>query len=102
MKTIKIILSLLSVLLNIFLSVMLMYIMTTINSKIVYDMDKARNQYVDDVGAAYLRGCMNGADNYISGPMTNSMIWCGKERVDYQEVIDTDLNRFGRNQQTCN
>lgn len=52
--------------------------LTKINDTTIYNLDVARNQYIEDSKQAYMRGCLNGSFNYKRDDETlNAMDWCG-------------------------
>lgn len=61
-RTINTILLSLSIMLNLLFLGIIFYIYADLQSRIVFDIDKIRRQYVSDARFYYQKGCMNGVD----------------------------------------
>lgn len=86
---------------NMILTIYTFGLVSDINGKIVYNMDKVRHKYMKDVEFYYRRGCLDGIDypqEYRADVFNKNSptIWCGKKLKHQQRNFKDDLYELGQ------
>lgn len=87
--------------LNIFLTMFSFAMVSKVNNKMVFDMDKIRYKYMNDVRYYYRSGCLDGTEypeEYRKNRFgsKNPMNWCGDNVEDMQQNFENDLFKLGK------
>lgn len=78
--------------------------MIEFNNRVVFDIDKVRKMYIDNVRLAYMHGCQEGTDYPEEWKAESKTGWskhspnhfCTDLREQYEEKLTDDLGKIGR------
>jgi hypothetical protein len=76
------------------------YFYEKLDNKIIYNLDLARQEFLDETRYAHMKGCLSAIENYEESK-NNYMDWCSDRSDLMLEYFTDKIHMFGK-KGTCN